>query len=296
MRSPRQAGGIDHLVLASRDLAAAADAYRRLGFQVGARNRHPWGTENHIVQLEGSFLELIALGGGAVARDGEGAYPFAGFLAGYLAKRQGLAMLVLESADADADHARFAAAGIGVGAPPFHFERRGRRPDGTEVTVGFTLAFARSPALHEAGFFVCRQHNPESFWNPAFQVHPNTARMIAGVVLVAPDPGEHAAFLAAFTGSGVTRRGGLVLDTPRGEIEVLAPSDLRQRYGADAGASETQSAAHFAAFRIAVADLGAAAGVLDGNGIGYARAGASIVVPPKEAFGCALVFEAAPGR
>ena len=36
---------LDHLVLAVRDLDAAAAFYRALGFQVGARNRHPWGTE-----------------------------------------------------------------------------------------------------------------------------------------------------------------------------------------------------------------------------------------------------------
>jgi hypothetical protein len=32
--------GLDHIVHAVRDLEAAADLYRRLGFTVGARNRH----------------------------------------------------------------------------------------------------------------------------------------------------------------------------------------------------------------------------------------------------------------
>ncbi len=45
---------IDHLVLAVRDLDAAGLFYERLGFQVGARNRHPWGTENRIVQFQSS--------------------------------------------------------------------------------------------------------------------------------------------------------------------------------------------------------------------------------------------------
>ena len=39
---------IDHLVVAVRDLDEAGRFYERLGFQVGARNRHPWGTENRI--------------------------------------------------------------------------------------------------------------------------------------------------------------------------------------------------------------------------------------------------------
>src|SRR5262245_52600057 len=53
--------GLDHIVHAVRDLDAAADLYRRLGFSVGARNRHPWGTHNHIVQLPGFFIELLTL-------------------------------------------------------------------------------------------------------------------------------------------------------------------------------------------------------------------------------------------
>ena len=42
------ARGLDHIVHAVRDLDAAAELYRRLGFTVGARNRHPWGTHKHI--------------------------------------------------------------------------------------------------------------------------------------------------------------------------------------------------------------------------------------------------------
>jgi catechol 2,3-dioxygenase-like lactoylglutathione lyase family enzyme len=53
--------GLDHIVHAVRDLDAAADLYRRLGFTVGSRNRHPWGTHNCIVQLPGFFIELLTL-------------------------------------------------------------------------------------------------------------------------------------------------------------------------------------------------------------------------------------------
>ena len=57
------ARGLDHIVHAVRDLDAAAGLYRRLGFQVGSRNRHPraWGTQNHIVQLPGTFIELLTV-------------------------------------------------------------------------------------------------------------------------------------------------------------------------------------------------------------------------------------------
>ncbi len=53
--------GLDHIVHAVRDLDAAGDLYRRIGFTVGARNRHSWGTHNHLVQLPGFFIELLAV-------------------------------------------------------------------------------------------------------------------------------------------------------------------------------------------------------------------------------------------
>ena len=56
------ARGLDHIVHAVHDLDAAGEAYARLGFTVGARNRHPWGTHNRIVQFPGVFIELLALG------------------------------------------------------------------------------------------------------------------------------------------------------------------------------------------------------------------------------------------
>jgi catechol 2,3-dioxygenase-like lactoylglutathione lyase family enzyme len=49
---------IDHLVVPVRDLDGAATFYERLGFTVGARNRHPWGTENRLIQFPQNFIEL----------------------------------------------------------------------------------------------------------------------------------------------------------------------------------------------------------------------------------------------
>ena len=53
--------GLDHVVHAVGDLEGAAGLYRRLGFTVGARNRHSWGTHNHVVQLPGFFIELLTV-------------------------------------------------------------------------------------------------------------------------------------------------------------------------------------------------------------------------------------------
>src|SRR5262249_44702382 len=103
--------GLDHIVHAVRDLDAAADLYRRLGFLVGARNRHPpgWGTENHIVQFPGVFVELLTVAEPAgIAPRGERFFSFGAHNRDFLA----LSMLVLEGRG-DADAQAFRAAGIG---------------------------------------------------------------------------------------------------------------------------------------------------------------------------------------
>lgn len=215
---------IDHLVVAVRDLDAAGAAYADLGFQVGARNRHPWGTENRIIQFPRAFIELITVAPDAeIPPHAPGRFSFGAFVRDYLAKREGLAMLVLGSEDAEADAAEFAAKGIGAFAP-FHFARTGRAPDGTETRVAFTLAFAVDTAAPEAGFFTCQQHFPEAFWNPRLQIHPNGATGIAAVELGSPDPVRHMPFLTAFTDSAPS---GLTVPLDGSIIRLAAQDEAR---------------------------------------------------------------------
>ena len=86
MAMPR---GLDHIVHAVRDLDVAADFYRRAGFTVGARNRHSWGTHNHLVQLPGFFMELLTVAEPEKLK-GEGFAAFFGvFNREFLAHHQG---------------------------------------------------------------------------------------------------------------------------------------------------------------------------------------------------------------
>ena len=164
---------LDHVVLPCRDLAMAARRFEQLGFLVGRRNRHPWGTENHVIQFDGAFLELIAMAPGVAPPPPEDdAFPFAGFLAGLGSSAAPSGMLVLRSADAKADVAAFKRDGIGEGRT-LHFARSAAAPGGEVRTVSFSLAFAAAPAMPDLGFFTCQQHAPEHFWNLAFQKHPN---------------------------------------------------------------------------------------------------------------------------
>jgi hypothetical protein len=53
--------GIDHLVLCVEDLELGAEFFRNLGFTTTPRARHPWGTDNCLIQLAGSFIELLTV-------------------------------------------------------------------------------------------------------------------------------------------------------------------------------------------------------------------------------------------
>ena len=284
----------DHLVLAARDLAGQAEAYARLGFQVGARNQHPWGTQNQLVQLDGAFLELVGLAEGArmpPVHPAPRQFSFGGFVGQYLAGQEGLAMLVLRSGDAKADAARFAAAGIG-NFEPFHFTRSASRPDGSRGEVAFTLAFAESSLMPEAGFFTCQHHFPENFWAPALQLHPNSAQKLAGAVMVAENPADHAEFLAHFLGQRLmlSTSMGLELDTGGGKVEVLTPLAAQFRYGAHLGGAG-KSAPHFAGYRIVAGDMAQVQAALARGNLRMEMHHNCIVVPAAAACGAAVIFE-----
>jgi hypothetical protein len=154
--------GLDHIVHAVRDLDAAAEFYRRAGFCVGARNRHAWGTHNHIVQFPGVFIELLTIGEPELIKAGApGTFSFDTFTRDFLARGEGLAMLVLEGKDAAGDAAAFRDAGIGD-FRPFHFERDANVPTGP-TPVAFSLAFAADENAPDIGAFTCQQHHPENF-------------------------------------------------------------------------------------------------------------------------------------
>ena len=289
------ARGLDHIVHAVSDLDAAAAFYARAGFTVGARNVHPpaWGTQNHIVQLPGCFVELLALADpSGIVSHGARHFSFGAFNRDFLARGQGLSMLVLEGKDSAAEAQVFRSAGIGD-FDLFDFARDARRPDGTPTKVAFTLAFACDAAAPEIGFFTCKQHYPENFWNPAFQSHANGVTGITGIVLAADRPQDHRAFLSAFAGTDVVAdASGITARTPRGDIDVIEPASFTRRLGAMP--PPTAAGARLAALRFTAGNLAAARAALQRGEIDFSEQPQQLVVRPDLAFGATLVFEGAP--
>jgi len=286
-----QARGLDHVVWAVRDLGAAAAHLERLGFTVTPRARHPWGTENRLVQLNGFFIELLTVGSDAdIPEPTDTAFSFGAHNRDFLARGEGASMLVTDSLDPAADRAAFAQAGLAV-FEPFSFEREQRRSDGSVRKVGFDLTFTRDPDDAALGFFTCFNRYPDNFWSSAYQAHANGVRDLAAVVIVCEDPADHHIFYSAFTGVREMRATslGITISTPRGDVRLMPRGIYRSLFGeepqpAGAGKARIQALVFQAGARDAVASACARSGIESLS----TREG--LVVPARGSHGLSLVF------
>jgi len=215
-------------------------------------------------------------------------FSFGAFNRDFLTSGEGFSMLVLEGGGAP-DAEEFRAAGIGD-FETYDFEREGKRPDDTAVKVAFSLAFAADSRAPHAAFFTCWHRHPENFWNPAFQVHPNTATGVAGVVLVAENPADHHVFLEAFSGVRDLHAtsAGIALVTPRGTIEVMNPLAYADHFGVKP--PDTTQGARLAALRFSVRDMAVVEAISKKAAIQYTKRMDRLVVGPDAAMGASLIF------
>ncbi|HMB77043.1 MAG TPA: VOC family protein, partial [Kiloniellaceae bacterium] len=249
--------GIDHIVLAVKDLEAARRRFASLGFTCTPPARHPFGTGNSLLQFANSFVELVTV----VAPEklvpmSQDHYSFSAKTAQFLEERgEGMAMLVMSSQDARGDNAAWAARGLKT-YEAVDFSRQAGQPGGGTALVSFTIAFAIDPTMPEVAFFVCQQHAPENFWQPAYQVHENGVTDILSVTLSAPAPESRRDFFATYLPEAEIEAGEdrLIVEAPRGRIEVLRPEDVEARFGPDETRA-TGDLPSFVAMTLGVRDL-----------------------------------------
>jgi hypothetical protein len=279
---------IDHLVICVRDLAQAELNFRSLGFTLTPTGVHPFGTSNHLAMFGNNFLELLAVtDAAAIPAAAPGRFSFAAHHQNFLATAEGMSMLAWHSADAHADAARFAANGMGAYAP-FDFGRDAVLPAGGTARVEFSLAFATDPAMPGIAFFTCQQrHPPELFWKPDYQRHPNGALRVVEVVMSAPEPVEHRAFLERMTETAAELAPGRLTVGETGDrITVLSPLEIARRLPGLA----VDGSPRFCAARLAVADLDATRQALKNNGVDFHVTDGVLLIAPAASHGLALEF------
>lgn len=281
--------GIDHLVLCARDLATARERYQSLGFTMTPPADHPFGTGNSLVQLQGSFLEILSVTRPElITAAAPGQFSFADYNRSYLEKQEGFSMLVFESKDAGRDQAEFGNAGLKT-YPTFDFQRKAKQPSGEEVTVGFSLAFVTDARMPDAVFFTCQQHAPQYFWKPDYQKHANGAGAVEEIVMVAAAPRALADLFSGLQGHDrvAAQADRLTVQTSRGKITVLTPAGFTARFPLSTGLGDAAEP-RLAAYVLGVESLDVAGRCLEESTVPYRREGRMLQIANQDLFGTAL--------
>jgi len=284
--------GLDHFVLAVHDLEAAQLRFQQLGFTTTPRARHPWGTENILVQLQDCFIEILAIAPGHVMEPPiPGHFSFGFFNQEFLRENEGLSMQVFSSSDAQADRQHWCEQELS-GYAPFNFSRMATLEDGRQVPVAFSLAFVSHLEMPHAAWFVCQQHHPENFWKAAFQQHENGASGVAAVTLAAQTPQRYGHFLASLFPEGQVRSSqpqALELQLPRGQVQVRSAA-LLETSMPGISARVSRHGPLWALLEVKVRELQRVRDVLSKNHFPHTVAAAGLMILPDDLFGMGLLF------
>lgn len=271
--------GVDHVVVAVRDLAVSAKAWEGLGFTISPLGLHSphMGSANHTIMLHDDYLELLG-----VVTPTDQNQPMRDFLA----RHEGVERIAFTTDDAAAGAAEITARGFpAIG--PVHFGRPVPLPGGGEADAKFNVF--RWPLDEQPGgirIFACQHLTRENVWIPVLQQHANSAVAIRRIEILAADPQAAAEHLSRLIDEP-TRQDGetwrVASGRSRADILFYTAETFSQRYPAAVreGASQTGAAALVLATR----DLDAAA-----RSSGAIRHGDAASVPASRASGSVLSF------
>ncbi|MBV9827732.1 MAG: VOC family protein [Alphaproteobacteria bacterium] len=170
--------GIDHVIIATRDLDMARQRWTRLGFTLTTRGRHlGQGTANYCIMFGSDYLELL----GFLEADEN-----ADHLREFLARREGAMSVAFVPERQVEDVARaLTAAGLHPGA----LRALGRQLEMPEGTVVPRFSLLSLPPEDTPGLdaFICGHLTPDLVRRPEWLVHPNGVLGIRSLTVVTPD-------------------------------------------------------------------------------------------------------------
>jgi catechol 2,3-dioxygenase-like lactoylglutathione lyase family enzyme len=258
--------GIDHPVIAVRDLAGARLTYQRLGFTISGRGTHlEWGTGNFCVMLARGYLELVGVVDASRYTHG---------LDEYLRTREGLAGVAFGTDDADATFHSLVAAGVGVESPR-EVKRNLETPAGIRQPR-FSVCFldrSRTPGLPSTA--ICQHLTPELLQHADWGEHRNGTIDLVSINL--PLSNFEAAIESYRTvfGEESLRRAPLSAEIRLGSGAVI---HLASRCGAEV-------------LTLAVKDIASARRSMKESGVPFTTpASNALLVPPEYACGVAINF------
>jgi catechol 2,3-dioxygenase-like lactoylglutathione lyase family enzyme len=271
--------GIDHAVIAVRDLDRAQRSYERLGFTLTPRGFHTLGSANHCIMFGSDYIELLAL---------PQPNPALAYYADFLEKGEGLAALALATGNADGAYAELSAAGIAVD-DPLDFSRPVHVPEG-ERDAAFRIVQLPAAGTPGCRTFLCQHYTRELVWRPEYQSHALGVTGLAAVAVVVEDTVAAAQdYARLFDVVPDQIAEGLLVPTGSAAIVLTTRGKLGRRLtGVELPARVRPMVA---ALFLRVADRAAAAAVLRRGGAKpIALPDGSFAVGAGEAHGVVLVF------
>ena len=275
--------GIDHAVVAVRDLDKSAENWRRLGFTVSPCGTHSakMGSGNYTIMLDPDYMELLG-----VLVETEHNAPTRAFLD---RNGEGIERIAFTAVDSAAGAEEIRARGYEP-LGPTDFERPVTMPDGSQSAARFRIfQWPLSEAPAGLRIFACQHKTRETVWIPELMKHANGAKHLKQALVVSAEPAKDAAHLARLIDRDAKAEPDGAAAVPSGldraEFIFLTREQLGRRYPevALAGLPERGGAG----LVLATSDLAAAEKAVGSSGV---RSGAAVCVPPAAANGTLLAF------
>jgi catechol 2,3-dioxygenase-like lactoylglutathione lyase family enzyme len=277
---------LDHIGIATPDLAATAVAYERLGFRLAplAQQSGPltpggavtrWGSGNRCIMLRRGYVELIGIVEPGLYDNGLGAF---------LARYAGIHILAFGVADATAQLPRLREAGLEIGGI-----RPMQRPAATPTGEGLAR-FKRIPLADapEGRIQLIEHETPELLWQEHLLDHDNRVVALIETVLCVADLEPALDRFSRLTGIEPVRQGAAwIFAFASGRLVMCAPTDVARFVPG----AVPPLLPWFAGFTVATADGNASArAMLTRNAVPFTEHDGALIVPPEAAGGTTCIF------
>jgi hypothetical protein len=276
--------GIDHILLAVKDLEAARMGWTRLGFATSPRGKHLGrGSGNYCLMFEHDYIELFGI---------IGPEPASPEYVAFLAEREG--PMKLAWATPDSAEAATALTSLGLHpAAPRDLSRQLELPEGTAVPRFSIVALPPdvTPGLES---FLCAHLTPELMRRREWLAHPNGATGLAGITVVVPDTAPLVAPYERLFGAGSVATTDDVVTLRVGPHRIIfaTPDDFAAMYP-EIDVDPDTIRPGVAALTVTVTDPEATADYLANWHVSFETAGRNaVLVPPDAANGAVLEFVA----
>lgn len=271
--------GLDHAVIAVRDLDVARETFTRMGFSLAPRGLHSTGSSNHNVMLGLDYFELLQV---------PQANPLQAYFHEFLRHQEGLAALALTGTDVQAALPALTREGFEP-STPLDFSRKVTSGSRTG-TARFRLTNLAAHTTPGALVFICQHFTRELVWLPELQKHANGATGLGAVAFVAEKVAYLAGVYGRVFGAWPERiEEGLKVETGSAPLAFCTRQALQERLREVI--LPERAAPHAAALFIHVADRMVAGRVLREGGFSPKRmADGSWAIDASAAHGVAMVF------